>query len=94
MTTIDTDLSVVEEELAEAMRLTHIVAPSDNKDICHALGNGPEIGARNIVAYARLNGLEVAALCGYRWVPDRDPTKYDTCEACLEEAHKRMEAGE
>jgi hypothetical protein len=91
MTVLDTDLTMVEEELAEAMRLTHIVAPSDNASICHAMGNGSWITGADIVHYAKSNNVEVTALCGFRWIPVNDPTKYDTCGACLEEAHKRME---
>lgn len=32
---------------------------------------------------ARVFGLEVEALCGYKWVPQRDPQRFSVCEACL-----------
>ena len=35
------------------------------------------------ITEARIEGLEVEALCGYRWVPERDPEKYSVCEACV-----------
>lgn len=35
---------------------------------------------------ARVNGLEVEALCGHRWVPDSDPIKYPVCQACVDRA--------
>jgi len=34
------------------------------------------------VTEARVLGLEVEALCGYRWVPARNPEKYPVCELC------------
>jgi hypothetical protein len=32
---------------------------------------------------ARVMGLEVEAVCGYRWVPTRDPERFPLCEACV-----------
>lgn len=32
---------------------------------------------------ATVMGLEVEALCGYRWVPTKDPFKYEICQACV-----------
>lgn len=91
MTVLDTDLTMVEQELAEAMRLTHLVAPSDNPEICHAMGNGSWITGADIVTYGRRNNVEVTAICGFKWIPINDPAKYDTCNACLDEAYKRLE---
>ena len=34
------------------------------------------------VTEARVFGLEVEALCGYVWVPARNPEKYPVCEMC------------
>ena len=39
-------------------------------------------GASAWITEARVMGLEVEALCGYRWIPARDPEKYPVCEAC------------
>ena len=33
---------------------------------------------------ARVEGFEVEALCGYRWVPHRNPKDYPVCPACKE----------
>ena len=90
MTSVDTDLDQIMNELAEDMRLTHIVTPADNQDIWDILGGGAAISGKDIVSFARYEFREVTALCGFRWIPKNDPTKYDTCEACLEEAHRRM----
>lgn len=34
------------------------------------------------VTEARVLGLEVEALCGYVWIPARNPEKYPVCEMC------------
>ena len=86
MTAVDTDLSTLEDFLAEQMRLTHIVVSEDNSHI-DVLG---DMSAKEIISVARANGLEVVALCGYRWIPVNDPDKYPACEACVEEARKRI----
>lgn len=36
---------------------------------------------------ARVFSLEVTALCGHRWVPQRDPLRFPICEACVEAAN-------
>ena len=30
-----------------------------------------------------IEGVEVTALCGYRWVPSRDPENLPRCSPCL-----------
>ena len=34
------------------------------------------------VTEAMINGTPVTALCGYTWVPSRDPERYPLCERC------------
>jgi hypothetical protein len=29
-----------------------------------------------------INGVEVVALCGHRFIPTRDPNKFPNCESC------------
>lgn len=52
--------------------LSHIVPPE------------PPLSARAVVIRARIYGLEVRALCGHTWVPERDPEKYPLCQKCQE----------
>jgi hypothetical protein len=33
---------------------------------------------------ALVDGVEVTALCGKRWVPHRDPDRYRVCPTCAE----------
>ena len=64
---------------------THMINPPDN---LHIWQPGMEI--REVVQIARDSNLEVKALCGYVWVPKRNPEKYDTCEPCLKVAGELM----
>jgi hypothetical protein len=38
----------------------------------------------NDVTSAIVEGREVTALCGYRWIPYRQPEGRPVCEACVE----------
>ena len=39
--------------------------------------------AQALVLKARIEGIEIEALCGHRWVPQRDPKTLPICERCL-----------
>ncbi len=36
------------------------------------------------VTEATFLGIEVEALCGYRWIPTRDPQKLPVCKKCAD----------
>lgn len=59
---------------------THIVNPAMNVDIQRKYGR---MDARTIVSTARMFGEEIVALCGYRWVPKRNPELYEACNNCM-----------
>lgn len=40
--------------------------------------------ANVIILEARVNGTPVTALCGYVFVPSRDPERYPPCSKCVE----------
>jgi hypothetical protein len=42
---------------------------------------------------SRRRGTPVTALCGKRWVPDGDPTRYEMCPTCAEIAAERLTRG-
>lgn len=65
---------------------THIVNPPANTHIWE-----PGMEMKDVVYIARMNGSELVALCGYRWVPKRNPAKYDTCQECLDIAMSMSE---
>lgn len=58
---------------------THIVTEAMNDHIWEAGMN-----AQDVVDIARAVGEEVVALCGYRWIPKRNPEKYDLCKTCAD----------
>lgn len=64
---------------------THIVNPPKNLHIWQ-----PGMTAQEIVDIARVTGQEVTALCGYKWVPKRNPDKYDVCQPCMDIAGELM----
>lgn len=46
-------------------------------------GDSPQ-NAETLILEARVMGTPVTALCGYTWVPSRDPRKHPVCPKCLE----------
>lgn len=63
----------------KSSRRTHIINPPGNLHIWT-----PGMTSQDVVSIARLRGIEVVALCGYRFVPKRDPEKYDSCQECMD----------
>lgn len=55
--------------------VSHIVGP-DYDD------HGNKIQGAAKVTQAMIDGTPVTALCGFTWVPSRDPKKHPVCEAC------------
>lgn len=51
-------------------RVAHIVKQTSDKT------------AQALVMEARIEGTEVEALCGHRWVPSRDAKQYPLCDRC------------
>lgn len=66
-----TDVPVYDPTTGE-VRATHIIAPTTEKT------------GVAIVTEARVHGFEVEALCGHRFVPERDPKAYPLCSRCRE----------
>ncbi len=50
----------------------------------HIVKTMPGENASAKVLEARINGTPVEALCGYVWVPSRDPRKLPLCPKCDE----------
>lgn len=78
ITDVVEDLFPYEEDNGE--HLAHIVMPPGNE---HVMG-GIDVTAKEIIETARITGQEVQALCGYRWVPVRDPGDKEICQGCLD----------
>lgn len=54
---------------------SHILGPIYNDD-------GTKITGPNRLMEAMVNGTPVTALCGYTWVPSRDPKRHPICPRC------------
>jgi hypothetical protein len=48
----------------------------------HIVKVGPGENAAAVVVEARVMGTPVEALCGFVWVPSRDPKQLPMCEGC------------
>lgn len=72
------DLTKYDESDATKDTRTHIVNPPGNLHIWI-----PGMSAQEIADIARATGQEVVALCGYTWVPKKNPDKYPVCESCV-----------
>jgi len=74
------------EEPTDKNTRAHIVNPPMNKHI----DPKQEMNPQDIVDTARLQRLELVALCGYKWVPKLNPDKLDVCPACMKIAEQLM----
>lgn len=63
----------------------HIVNPPANTHIWQ-----PGMDMQTAVTIARMNGLELTALCGYTWIPKRNPMNHPPCEVCVDKAAELM----
>lgn len=59
---------------------THIVRPWDNKQI----DGWMHLSGQDVVDQARMLGWEITALCGYKFIPMRNPEKYEACSQCID----------
>jgi hypothetical protein len=69
---VDERVSDPEQQTDEPIHSHIIERPADGRD------------AEVVIMEARVNGTPVTALCGYVWVPNRDPQKYPLCSKCEE----------
>lgn len=61
--------------------LTQLDEPDtkDPDEVSHVIN---QFLSNNSIADAAVFGTEVVALCGYRFIPTRDPQKLPLCQAC------------
>ena len=55
---------------------------TDEPLVAHIVKVEPGESAAAKVLDARINGTPIEALCGYVWVPGRDPRQLPVCQAC------------
>lgn len=56
------------------------------ENVAHMVKRQGALGAGALIEYAAANGLEIEALCGWRWVPKigHAPDSMDACKPCVE----------
>jgi hypothetical protein len=57
------------------------VSDGDDKRYAHII-RAPNADA--VITEAMVTGTPVVALCGKKWVPSRDPSRYPVCPVCKE----------
>ncbi len=60
------------------------VTETDEPVVAHIVKVGPGESAAAKVLEARITGTPIEALCGFIWVPSRDPRQLPMCQACKE----------
>lgn len=76
-----TDLSVaivegsVEVNLEEENTVSHIVGPKYD--------DGGVVQGRTLIMHAMIYGTPVTALCGFTWIPSKNPENFPVCQACV-----------
>lgn len=72
--------------------LQHVIEPGevveesmDDPIYSHIIDRGDDQRhVQDILLEARIYGHTLTALCGYQFVPERDPQKYPVCDKCKE----------
>lgn len=72
LTRDDLDTRYHDPNAGDSERFAHIVPAKDGK------------GASVLIMEARVMGTPIEALCGKRWIPQRDPSRFPVCPACIE----------
>lgn len=75
MTDLETLPAVVDPETDE-------VTETEEPKAAHIVKVKPGENAAAVVLEARIMGTPIEALCGFVWVPNRDPKQLPVCEAC------------
>jgi hypothetical protein len=67
---------------AETIPVTDEITETGRPITAHIVKVKPGETAAVVVMEARLNGTPLEALCGYVWVPSRDPKNLPLCDEC------------
>lgn len=57
---------------------------TEDPKVSHIIRKDDKESAQAKVMAAYVEGTPLVALCGYTWVPSRDPENYPVCQACLD----------
>lgn len=62
--------------------ITESVEETDEPTSAHIVKAGPGESGAALVLEARIMGTPVTALCGFVWVPSKDPRQLPICQKC------------
>lgn len=79
-------MSLVLNEQKEVTYNTSTNKP-DSSHIVMVPSGAKETTPQAYVLAARINGTPIQALCGYIWIPQKDPRNLPVCQACLDIYH-------
>lgn len=71
-------------DLEEETKIGDPEKAEDDPIYSHIIERQEDKTAPEIILEAMVNGTPVTALCGYVWVPSRDPEKHPPCPKCIE----------
>lgn len=54
-----------------------VTSDGDHERFAHYVKKGD-------IVRSAMDGIPIEALCGKKWIPDRDPQKYPVCPTCKE----------
>lgn len=63
--------------------VTEEVLDTDEPILSHIVPGTKDKSSQAIVMEARVMGTPVTALCGYTWVPSRNPEHHPVCQKCV-----------
>lgn len=70
-------MTLLEPDLVDETETFH-VDPGDHERLTHI------VMPKSAVAEAYITGTPVRALCGWAWVPTKDPERFPICPECRE----------
>lgn len=74
MSDLVVEIATTDPDLEDENRVSHIVGPKYTDE--------GKIQGSALITQAMIEGTPVTALCGFTWVPSRDPNNYPVCQAC------------
>ncbi len=77
-------MSELETLPAETIPDVDEVTETGEPVVAHIVKTKPGESAAAKVLEALVNGTPIEALCGFVWVPSRDPKQLPVCQACKE----------
>lgn len=67
---------------AEVVPVSDLETTDDKDNATHIVKTKGNENAAALVTEARIFGFPVEALCGYVWIPTKDPNNHPICQKC------------